>query len=180
MRPAPSLWPGMLFLVALCSVFYVMLWFASGGASPVRGQNVQLSLGFCLIFSLFLGVCGQRVTRRLWPATLVHVFVAAVLLLMEVPLPYLLANVDVTLMLLAVVGVPTAIGSLLALLRRPGRSDRSDRSGQPARSDRSGYSGHPESSGQHELREQNGQSKQGELREPREQSHQDKRHDTTK
>lgn len=109
----PDLLPGLLLLSLLCVVFYAVLWYFAGGTRPMYGRTLLLSLGFCLFFSLFLGSYGRRITRRVWPAVLVHSLVAAVLLFIDVPVRSLARDADVAALVLAAVALPTLLGSLL-------------------------------------------------------------------
>ena len=105
---------GVVWLVVLCAVFYIALWYFSGhGAVPPTRRRVLTAALVCGVFSLFLGASGVRVTGRVWVAPALHTLICLGLLLWDIPWQMLLAHANTSLFLLGSVGALTGLGGLL-------------------------------------------------------------------
>lgn len=120
----PLQFPALFLLGIMCLIFYAALDYYAGGAlntihSPSGFERIMvLRAGFSVLFSVLLGVVGAKITGKIWPATMVHLVAVSFMLCMDMGIEQMLADWDISLILLGGMGTITALASAGSLFSR--------------------------------------------------------------
>ncbi len=110
-----------LILAALCGIFYTVLYFYTQSAledAQTKGAVqyiLQLRATFSFFFSLLLGFVGVKLSGHILPAMLVHTVIVATMLLIDVSWQQLVAEWELSLLILATIAGITGVASAVTL-----------------------------------------------------------------
>ncbi len=113
--------PEFIILFILCFIFYGALHFyASNAMDGVKTIEVVrrvmlLRTIFSFVFAALLGFIGVKMTGQVWPATLVHAFVVAIMLSLDLSITEMMQDWMLVLIIVGIVASITALGGGLTL-----------------------------------------------------------------